>query len=113
MIGHPLETIWNAVRKIAIGLSWRITPYRDGPAQWLYAASYLPIAVLGSIGMIATWRRRETHLMALLLIGFAAVTAVFSAQTSHRVYLDVFWMVYAAYVVTGIAQTLARRRSSD
>lgn len=113
MIGHPLETIWNAARKIAIALSWRITPYRDGPAQWLYAASYLPIAVLGSIGMIATWRRRETHLMALLLIGFAAVTAVFSAQTSHRVYLDVFWMVYAAYVVTGIAQTLARRRSSD
>ncbi|HWK95991.1 MAG TPA: glycosyltransferase family 39 protein [Pseudolabrys sp.] len=112
MTGHPLETIRNAARKIAIGLSWRITPYRDGAAQLLYASAYLPVAVLGTIGMVVTWRRRETQLMALLLIAFAGVTAVFSAQTSHRVYLDVFWMVYAAYVVAGIAQTLARRRSS-
>lgn len=112
MAAQPLDTVRNAARKFVIGLSWRISPHRDGAAQWLYAATYLPIAVLGTIGMAMTWRRRETQLMALLLAGFAGVTAVFSAQTSHRVYLDVFWMVYAAYVAACIAQALARRRSS-
>jgi hypothetical protein len=102
---HPERTLRGAWRKIAIALSWRITPYRDGPAQWLYAASYLPIAVLGSIGMIATWRRRETWLVALLFAAFIGVTAVFSGQTSHRIYLDVYWMVFAAFVIDKIRRS--------
>jgi len=30
------------------------------------------------------------------LVAFAALTAVFFGHTSHRAYLDVFWIVFAA-----------------
>jgi len=35
----------------------------------------------------------------LLFLTFTAVTAVFWAHTSHRSYLDVYWIVFAAYVL--------------
>ena len=106
---HPEETLRDALRKIAIALSWRITPHRDGATQWIYAGTYLPIALLGTAGMVLTWRRPETLLVALLFGAFIGVTAVFSAQTSHRIYLDIFWAIYAAFIVACTARTISSR----
>lgn len=106
---HPLETARNAVRKIAIAFSWRLTPYRTGPAQWVYAASYLPVALFGVAGMVMTWRRNASWLIASLFVAFIGVTAVFSAQTSHRVHLDVYWMVLAGAVLAAAIERLRPR----
>jgi len=37
----------------------------------------------------------------MLYLSFMVVTAVFWAHTSHRSYLDVYWIVFAAWVVEG------------
>lgn len=106
---HPLQTARNAVRKIAIAFSWRITPYRAGPAQWAYAASYLPVTLFGIAGMVMTWRRNQTWLIASLFVAFIGVTAVFSGQTSHRVHLDVYWMVFAGAALAAAIERLLPR----
>ena len=95
------------MRKIAIAFSSRITPYRSGPAQWAYAASYLPVALFGIAGMLITWRRKDTWLVAALFVAFIGVAAVFSAQTSHRAHLDVYWMVFAAFAIVTAAKRLS------
>ncbi len=103
---HPLETARNALRKVVIAFDWRITPYRTGMAQWAYAASYLPVALFGIAGMIMLWQRETTWLMASLFVAFIGVAAVFSGQTSHRVHLDVYWMVFAGAALAAVSRRL-------
>ncbi|MBS0535279.1 MAG: glycosyltransferase family 39 protein [Proteobacteria bacterium] len=112
IVSHPLDFVENGIRKIAIAFSWRLTPFRTGPVQWTYAASYLPIAVLGIAGMVMAWRRNATWLIASLFVAFTGVTAVFSGQTSHRVYLDVYWMVFAGAVLAAAIGRLSPREPS-
>ncbi|MBS0246594.1 MAG: glycosyltransferase family 39 protein [Proteobacteria bacterium] len=112
ILEHPLTTARNAVRKIAIAFSWRITPYRTGLAQWAYAASFLSVALFGIAGMAMTWRRNATWLVASLFVAFIGVTAVFSGQTSHRVYLDVYWMVFAGVALVAVIDRLSPRSAT-
>jgi hypothetical protein len=50
--------------------------------------------------MVLTRHRwRELGPIYLQFLCFAAVTAVFWAHTSHRVYLDVYLIVFAAYTL--------------
>lgn len=96
---NPGEILPRALRKLEAAFSWRLNPYRAFPVQAAYAVSYGPVSVLGVIGMILAWRRRETALIALLFAAFMAVTVVFSTETSHRTHLDVYWMIFAASVL--------------
>jgi 4-amino-4-deoxy-L-arabinose transferase-like glycosyltransferase len=89
----------GAVRKVEAAFSWRLNPWREPLAQAVYAAGYVPVALLGTAGMILAARRRATVLIAMLFIAFIAVTAAFWAHTSHRTYLDVYLIVFAASVV--------------
>ena len=61
-----------------------------------------PDRLLGILGMVLARRRPETALVALLFSAFIAVSALFFAHTSHRTYLDIYWIVFAASVLTGI-----------
>jgi hypothetical protein len=45
----------------------------------------------------------------LLFLSFIAVTAVFYAQTSHRSFLDVYWIVFAASVLVAVFPAAAPR----
>jgi 4-amino-4-deoxy-L-arabinose transferase-like glycosyltransferase len=96
---NPSEILPRALRKIEAAFSWRLNPYRALPVQAAYVLGYGPVSVLGIAGMILAYRRRETPLIALLFTAFAAVTVVFSAETSHRAHLDVYWAVFAASVL--------------
>jgi hypothetical protein len=67
--------------------------------------------------MILSWRSwREHSLIYALFLSFLIVTAVFFGHTSHRSYLDVYWIAYSAYVLAwwirptpeGSASELAR-----
>jgi len=93
---HPLQVLQGMFRKIDAGFSWRLNPFREPLAQAGYSIAYVPVAILGFVGMFLARRRREVILIAMLFIAFICVTAVFWAHTSHRSYLDVYWIVFAA-----------------
>jgi len=56
--------------------------------------------VLGVLGMVWTRRCwREHALIYATFLDCVVVTAVFFGHTSHRSYLNVYWIAYAAHVV--------------
>lgn len=106
---HPGLAAQGVVRKLAAAFSWTLNPRRGAAAQWVYALSYTPVAVLGIAGMVMARRRAETALVALLFLAFMAVTAVFWAHTSHRVHLDIYWIVFGSAAAVYAATRLTRR----
>ena len=107
---NPWLVIQGAVRKLEAGFSWRLNPHRRPLAQAAYAIAYVPVAILGIIGLLRAWRMREVILIEMLFLAFIGVTAVFWAHTSHRSHLDVYLIVLAASVATNL---WARLRMSE
>ena len=99
MTADPSLTMLRACRKLWAGFSWTLNPARERFVQAIYFVSYVPVAGLGLVGMLLANRRREVVLIGMLFLSFVCVTAVFWAHTSHRSYLDVYWMVFAASVI--------------
>jgi hypothetical protein len=97
MWAHPTQTMIDGFRKIAAAFYWLPSPRRGRIADLVYALSYGPLMLAGLWGM---WRRhtcwREDSLVYVLFATFIVVTAVFWAHTSHRAYLDVYWIVFAS-----------------
>jgi len=114
---HPGQMMIDDFRKIAAAFCWLPSPRRGRFADLVYAFSYGPVMLFGLWGM---WRRRfswrEDSLIYLLFATFIIVTAVFWAHTSHRAYLDVYWIVFAAGVLlrntTSEYSVSAKRQSS-
>jgi hypothetical protein len=107
---HPWQTIGDGFRKNAAAFSSLPSP-RHGRIQNLaYAASFGPVMFVGLWGM---WRRhamwREDSLVYLVFATFILVTAAFWAHTSHRCYLDVYWIINGA---AGLAEAYPLERSS-
>jgi 4-amino-4-deoxy-L-arabinose transferase-like glycosyltransferase len=96
---NPRLVVQRAFHKLEAGFSWRLNPKREALAQTAYALGYVPVIVLGIVGMVLARRKREVLLIGLLFLAFMGVTAVFWAHTSHRTHLDVYLMVFAASVL--------------
>jgi hypothetical protein len=94
---HPWLTVGNGFRKVVAAFGWLPSPRRGSWQDLVYAASYGPVMVLGVSGM---WMRRkhwrEDAAIYLLFLSFIVVTGLFFGHTSHRSYLDVYWIVFAA-----------------
>ena len=103
---NPLLVLKGIFRKLGAGFSWRLYPFREPLAEAAYSIGYVPVAILGLVGMVLARRRREVILFGMLFIAFICVTAVFWAHTSHRSYLDVYWIVFAASVVEKVWRAL-------
>ena len=103
---HPWLATAGGLRKIGAAFGWLPSPRRGFWPNLAHALSYGPVMVLGLWGM---WMRRghwrEDSLLYAVFLSFAAVTAVFFGHTSHRAYVDVYWIVFAA----GALETLRRR----
>ncbi|MDO9412458.1 MAG: glycosyltransferase family 39 protein [Pseudolabrys sp.] len=99
----PWRNMHYAARKLTAAFSWTFNPYRGMLAQWIYAASYVPVAIFGIAGMVMARRRPETALIVALYAAFIAVSAVIFAHTSHRMPLDIYWIVFAASVISARA----------
>jgi 4-amino-4-deoxy-L-arabinose transferase-like glycosyltransferase len=98
---HPWLTVTNGFRKIGATFSILPSPRRSLWPTVAYALSYGPIMILGLFGMVSSWRSwREHSLIYWLFLSFALLTALFFGHTSHRAFLDVYWMAYAASVVS-------------
>jgi 4-amino-4-deoxy-L-arabinose transferase-like glycosyltransferase len=98
---HPWLTVANGFRKIGATFSILPSPRRSLWPTLAYALSYGPIMILGLVGMVSGWRSwREHSLVYWLFLSFALLTALFFGHTSHRAFLDVYWMAYAASVIS-------------
>jgi Dolichyl-phosphate-mannose-protein mannosyltransferase len=107
---HPWQTIIDGFRKNAAAFSWLPSPRRGLTMDLVQVFSYGPVMLLGLWG---TWRHRahwrDDSLIYLLFAAFVPVTAVFWAHTSHRSYLDVYWIVFSA---GALAETVLAPRKS-
>jgi dolichyl-phosphate-mannose-protein mannosyltransferase len=110
---NPWPIVQGMVRKLEAGFSWRLNPYREPFAQAVYSLAYVPVAVLGVVGVLMARRRREFILIGMLFLAFIVVTAVFWAHTSHRSYLDVYLIVFAASVIERFSSYLYPAEVSD
>lgn len=110
---HPVQTAWNAVRKLAVAASGVLTPARGPLVELGSLLLYGSIHVLAGIGL---WRfRKDWRTRALLwtlVLSFAVTTAVFWAHTSHTSCLDAVLFVYAASIVTGASRAGGLTRPS-
>ncbi len=107
---HPWLTFRNGFRKISATFDWLPTPRRSMAQSLAHAFSFGPLMLLGLWGM---WRRRahwrDDSLIYLLFAQFLLMTAIYFGQTNHRVFLDVYWIVFAAGL---LASKIERRRAS-
>ena len=94
---HPWQTIEDGLRKNAAAFSWLPSPRHSRIQNLFYAASYGSVMLIGLWGI---WRRRakwrEDSLIYLVFATFVLMTAAFWAHTSHRSYLDVYWIAFGA-----------------
>jgi hypothetical protein len=94
---HPGLTVVNGFRKIGATFDWLPTPRRSRAQTVLHFVSFGPVMLLGIWGM---WLRRaqwrDDSLIYLLFAQFLLVTAIYFGQTNHRVFLDVYLVVFAA-----------------
>lgn len=103
---HPWSVLQGALLKLEAAFSWRLNPHRDFLTQSVYAIGYVPVAILGLVGMFLARRKREVILIGMLFLTFMGVTAVVFAHTSHRTYLDVYWIIFAASVAENVRARL-------
>jgi 4-amino-4-deoxy-L-arabinose transferase-like glycosyltransferase len=108
MVAHPALVVKNGIRKVAAGFSWRLNPPHGRLAEVAYFVGYVPVALLGILGMILARDKAATMLVAMLFLAFIVVTAIFWAHTSHRSYLDIYWIVFTAAVLDQIWTWMTR-----
>jgi 4-amino-4-deoxy-L-arabinose transferase-like glycosyltransferase len=100
---NPWVFLRGAIRKIEAGFSPVRNPVGGPLEEAAYAIGYVPVAVLGICGMYLARRKRPVILIAMIILAFIGVTAVFWAHTSNRSYLDVYLIVFAASVIENFA----------
>jgi 4-amino-4-deoxy-L-arabinose transferase-like glycosyltransferase len=94
---HPWLTFSNGFRKVTAAFDWLPSPRRGFWPNLVHALSFGPVMLLGLWGMWLSRHQWNEHLIFYgLFVSFAAVTAIFHGHTSHRVYLDLYWIVFAA-----------------
>jgi len=97
IVEHPATAVIGAFRKLWAAFGWLPSPRKGTFGDIIIAASYGPIMILGLMGMwMMRGHWREDFSIYALFISFAALTAFFFGHTSHRVYLDVYWIVFAS-----------------
>jgi 4-amino-4-deoxy-L-arabinose transferase-like glycosyltransferase len=97
MLEQPGSTFIKGMRKIATSFGWLPSPRRGFWPNLVYFLSYSPVMVLGLWGMWVGRRNWREHLIFYaLFLSFAIITALFWGHTSHRAYLDVYLVVFAA-----------------
>jgi 4-amino-4-deoxy-L-arabinose transferase-like glycosyltransferase len=106
---HPEEFVLNGLKKVVAAFGWLPSPRGSVWRNMAYLLSYTPVLALGIWGMWLDRRRWQMNIpIYWLFLSFAAITAVLWGHTSHRAYLDVYWMIYASAVLVGLLPAVAR-----
>jgi 4-amino-4-deoxy-L-arabinose transferase-like glycosyltransferase len=100
---HPEEFVLNGLKKITAAFGWLPSPRGSIWRNTAHVVSYAPVMALGLWGMWLDRRRWRMNMpIYWLFLSFAALTAVLWGHTSHRAYLDVYWIIYASTVLIGL-----------
>jgi 4-amino-4-deoxy-L-arabinose transferase-like glycosyltransferase len=104
------RTILESVEKTGVGFAPWLSPSADLRKELVYSLSYGPILILAIGGLVMSRRRwRELMPVYLLITAFVFSTAIFWAHTSHRAFLDVYLMIFAALAAVRIYGYLTPR----
>jgi len=88
------------LRKVWAGFSPLMNPRdRDQVVKYfVYAISYGPVLALGLCGLFMGRRKWKEFSHILILFGtFMGVSAIYWAHSRHRVFLDIYLIVFAVY----------------
>ena len=97
---QPLQAFANAFRKISAAFGWLPAPRKSFWPNLAHVLSYGPVMALACWGCgLPAGTGASTWFFMRMFVLFAAVTAVFFGRTSHRAYLDVYWIIFAAAVL--------------
>jgi 4-amino-4-deoxy-L-arabinose transferase-like glycosyltransferase len=97
---HPSLAFGNALGKLGAAFGWLPSPRKSFWPNLVHSLAYGAVMTLGLWGMWSGRRHWREHLVFYALFAsFAVTTAVFWGHTSHRAYLDVYWIVFAAGVL--------------
>jgi 4-amino-4-deoxy-L-arabinose transferase-like glycosyltransferase len=100
ILANPGLTFERGLRKIWIAFSPRFSPAQSAAFEAVYFVSYFPLLILAMAGVLMTRARwRQLGYVYVLVLTFAAGTAVLWAHTSHRMYLEPYLMIFAAAAV--------------
>lgn len=103
VLAWPVDTLSAGVRKAFFGSMGWLTPAREWPVQLGYALIYVPLNILALVGLRRARPLSGPHaLITLLVVSFVFTTAVFWSHTSHRSFLHVFEIIYAASVIAKV-----------
>lgn len=109
---NPGLTLKRAIYKVWIAFSPAFSPAKPGAFQIVYFVSYFPLLVFSVAGLWVTRTRwRELGVIYLLIVTFAAGCAVLWGHTSHRMYIEPYLMIFAAYFLTYFPARRGYRRS--
>jgi 4-amino-4-deoxy-L-arabinose transferase-like glycosyltransferase len=94
---HPWLSFGNGFRKLGAAFGWLPSPRKGFWTNLVHALAYGFVMTLGLWSMwVGRGNWREHLIFYALFVSFAAVTAVFYGHTSHRSYLDLYWIAFAA-----------------
>jgi hypothetical protein len=97
---QPWRAVANAFRKLRASFGLLPSPRRGFWPNLVHSIAYGVVMTLGLWGMWVGRRQWHEHLIFYyLFVSFAVVAALFYGHTSHRVYLDICWIVFAAGVL--------------
>ena len=107
---HPSSAVGNAFRKVGAVFGWMPSPRKSFWPNLVHSLAYGSVMMLGLWGMWVGRRHWREHLVFyILFVSFAAITAMFWGHTSHRAYLDVYWIVFAAGALHQLQSTYFER----
>jgi hypothetical protein len=94
---HPSLAFGSALRKLGAAFGWLPSPRKSFWPNLVHSLAYGAVMTLGLWGMWSGRRHWREHVVFYALFAsFAATTALFWGHTSHRSYLDVYWIAFAA-----------------
>ena len=97
----PIGFSWRFARKVWIAFRPLPSPLHSALSNLVYALVWLPLLLLGLTGLWqsrAQWRRDS--LIYAQFAAFVVISGTLWAQTAHRVFLDLYLMIYAAGLVS-------------
>lgn len=103
IVADPGRFIVGAIRKNLAAFGVLPSPRHDWKTDGLVALAYGPMLLLGLVGMWRTRARwREFLPVYANFVLFAGITGVLWGHSSHRAFLDVYFIIFAASVLVAL-----------